>query len=180
MCRWRRRRVKSYLGIPPSREVTDIVGLADPGRRRHAFQIDVEFAEIVDAVLADYGRWPAGQLRDLTYQTPPMQEAVKQHRHEVRLDLAGGSPLPDLGSGLARLRRWAKSNPLPADEPGGIGDLIEEVDQLTEHRADATRHLLGEWCRTPYLAGGVYLVVTSAAGHDVSASDPGPCRSGSR
>jgi hypothetical protein len=50
--------------------------------------------------------------------------------------------LPDLGSGLARLRRWAKDHPLPADEPGGIDDLIEEVDQLIEHRADATRHLL--------------------------------------
>jgi hypothetical protein len=106
--------------------------------------IDAEFAEIVNAVLADYGRWSAGQLRDLTYQTPPMQEAIKQHRHEVRLDLAGGAPLPDLDSGLARLRRWAKNNPLPADEPGGIDDLIEEVDQFTEHRTDATRHLLEE------------------------------------
>lgn len=106
--------------------------------------IDAEFAEIVNAVLADYGQWSAGQLRDLACQTPPVREAIKQRRHEVRLDLAGGPPLPDLGSGLARLRRWASSNPLPDDEPGGIDDLIEEIDQFAEHRNDATRHLLEE------------------------------------
>ncbi|MFB9891770.1 hypothetical protein ACFFOQ_18375 [Planobispora takensis] len=104
--------------------------------------IDAEFAEIVNGVLADYGRWSAGQLRDLACQTPPMQEALKRRQRDVRLDLAGGPPLPDLGSGLARLRRWARGNPLPDDEPGGIGDLAEEVDQLADHRADATRHLL--------------------------------------
>ncbi|MGP3958751.1 type II toxin-antitoxin system antitoxin SocA domain-containing protein [Nonomuraea sp. 3N208] len=106
--------------------------------------IDSEFAEIVDGVLAEYGRWSAGQLRDLTYQTAPMQEAIKQNQREVRLDLAGGPPLPDLGSGLARLRAWAKRNPLPQDEPGGVDDLVVESRQLAEHRDDATRHLLEE------------------------------------
>ncbi|GAA4522596.1 hypothetical protein GCM10023096_49570 [Nonomuraea ferruginea] len=106
--------------------------------------IDAEFARIVDGVLSDYGRWSAGQLRDLTYQTPPMQEAVKQHRREARLDLAGGPPLPDLGSGLARLRQWAKDHPLPGDEPGGVEDLLEESQDLAEPRAEATRHLLEE------------------------------------
>ncbi|MFB4275303.1 type II toxin-antitoxin system antitoxin SocA domain-containing protein [Nonomuraea sp. MTCD27] len=106
--------------------------------------IDPEFAEIIDVVLAEYGRWSAGQLREFTYQTPPMQEAMKQDRHEARLDLAGGPPLPDLGSGLARLRVWAARNPLPDDEPGGVDDLVEESRQLAEHRADATRQLLGE------------------------------------
>ncbi|MGP3912466.1 type II toxin-antitoxin system antitoxin SocA domain-containing protein [Nonomuraea sp. 10N515B] len=106
--------------------------------------IDSEFAEIVDGVLAEYGRWSAGQLRDLTYQTAPMQEAIKQNQREVRLDLAGGPPLPDLGSSLARLHAWAKRNPLPEDEPGGVDDLVVESRQLAEHRDDATRHLLEE------------------------------------
>ncbi|MGW0805742.1 hypothetical protein [Nonomuraea sp. NPDC002799] len=106
--------------------------------------IDAAFARIVDGVLADYGRWSAGQLRDLTYQTAPMQAAIKQRQREVRLDLAGGPPLPDLGSGLTRLRYWAARNPLPDDEPGGIDDLIEESRQLGEHRAEATRRLLEE------------------------------------
>ena len=106
--------------------------------------IDEEFAEIINEVLERYGRWSAGQLRDLAYQTPPMQEAVKQGKREVRLDLAGGPPLPDLQSGLARLRRWAEHNPLTSDEPGGIDDLIEEHQDLAEHRADATRLLLEE------------------------------------
>ncbi|MFE3452021.1 type II toxin-antitoxin system antitoxin SocA domain-containing protein [Nonomuraea sp. NPDC059194] len=106
--------------------------------------IDAEFAKIVDGVLAEYGRWSAGQLRNLTYQTPPMQEAIKQNRREVRLDLAGGPPLPDLGSGLDRLRRWAKRNPLPDDEPGGVDDLVEESSYLADHRTEATRQLLEE------------------------------------
>ncbi|WP_169789135.1 Panacea domain-containing protein [Nonomuraea candida] len=106
--------------------------------------IDSEFAEIVNGVLAEYGRWSAGQLREFTYQTPPMQEAIKRKQRGVRLDLAGGPPLPDLGSGLARLRAWAERNPLPDDEPGGVDDLVEESRRLAEHRAEATRHLLEE------------------------------------
>ncbi|MFC6083839.1 Panacea domain-containing protein [Sphaerisporangium aureirubrum] len=105
-------------------------------------EIDAGFAEVVDDVLADYGRWSAGQLRDLAYQTSPMQEAVKQGEREVRLDLAGGPPLPDLGPGLARLREWARRNPLPDDEPGGVDDLVEESRQFAEHRTEATRNLL--------------------------------------
>ncbi|WP_160573563.1 Panacea domain-containing protein [Actinomadura physcomitrii] len=106
--------------------------------------IDAEFTEIINAVLADFGEWSAGQLRDLTYQTPPMQEAVRGGRREVRLDLAGGPPFPDLGPGLTRLRRWAADNPVPDDEPGGVEDLVEESDHLSGHRADATRWLLEE------------------------------------
>ncbi|WP_165970593.1 type II toxin-antitoxin system antitoxin SocA domain-containing protein [Actinomadura sp. 6K520] len=104
--------------------------------------IDAEFTKIVDGVLAEFGEWSAGQLRDLTYQTAPMQEAVKRGKREVRLDLAGGPPFPDLGPGLAHLRSWATRNPLPDDEPGGIDDLVEEMELLSERRAEATRHLL--------------------------------------
>lgn len=106
--------------------------------------IDAEFTAIVDGVLMEFGDWSASQLRDLTYQTPPMQEAVRQGRREVRLDLSGGAPFPDLGPGLARLRDWAARNPLPGDEPGGVDDLAEEMEHLAEHRADATRRLLEE------------------------------------
>nr|WP_169806402.1 type II toxin-antitoxin system antitoxin SocA domain-containing protein [Herbidospora sakaeratensis] len=106
--------------------------------------VDAHFVEIIDAVLAEYGRWSAGQLKSFTYQTAPMQMAIQQNRREVRLDLAGGAPLPDLGSGLNRLRRWAARNPLPDDEPGGVDDLVEESSQFTDHRAEATRHLMGE------------------------------------
>src|SRR6478672_3361001 len=56
----------------------------------------------------------------------PMQEALIEIRNGVRLDLAGGPPLPDLTTGLGRLRRLAKHMPLPADEPGGMDDLAEE------------------------------------------------------
>ncbi|TDC97266.1 Panacea domain-containing protein [Actinomadura sp. 7K507] len=106
--------------------------------------IDTEFTQIVDGVLAEFGDLSASQLRDLTYQTAPMQEAVKRGKREVRLDLSGGAPYPDLGPGMARLRDWASRNPLPEDEPGGVDDLVEEMEDLTEHRAAATRWLLEE------------------------------------
>ncbi|MES9536176.1 type II toxin-antitoxin system antitoxin SocA domain-containing protein [Spirillospora sp. NPDC049024] len=106
--------------------------------------VDAAFTRIVDSVLDDFGDWSASQLRDLTYQTPPMQEAAKRGKREVRLDLSGGAPFPDLGPGLAHLRDWAARNPLPADEPGGTDDLAEELDDLAEHRADATRRYLDE------------------------------------
>ncbi|GAA0995810.1 hypothetical protein GCM10009555_090540 [Acrocarpospora macrocephala] len=73
-----------------------------------------------------------------------MQEAIKQNQREVRLDLASGPPLPDLSSGLAPLRQWAKHNPLPDDEPSGVDDLVEETRQLADHRAEAIRQLLEE------------------------------------
>lgn len=106
--------------------------------------IDEQYMRIIEGVLADFGQWSAGQLRDLTYQTPPMQAAVQQGQREVRLDLAGGPPLPDLESGLARLRQWAKNNPVPDDEPGGIDDLVDEYQHLAERRAEATRRLMEE------------------------------------
>ncbi|MFI7639446.1 hypothetical protein [Nonomuraea sp. NPDC049400] len=105
--------------------------------------VSVEFATIMEAVLAEYGRLSPGQLYDLACQTPPMREASRQRRDDARLDLAGGPPLPDLGSGLTRLRRWAERNPLPDDEPGGVDDLAEESRYLAEHRAEAIRRLLG-------------------------------------
>ncbi|WP_157520914.1 hypothetical protein [Herbidospora daliensis] len=103
--------------------------------------VDDGIAEIIDGVLAEFGRWSANQLTSYTFQTPPMRMAV-EHNH--RLDLAGGAPLPDLGSGLDRLRRWVADNPLPDHEPGGVDDLVEEISHLADHRAEATRHLMEE------------------------------------
>ncbi|MFI6734343.1 hypothetical protein ACIBI9_15545 [Nonomuraea sp. NPDC050451] len=106
--------------------------------------VSTELAKMMQAVLADYGRLSAGQLCDLACQTLPMREASRQRRADARLDLAGGPPLLDLGSGLAPLRRWAERNPLSEDEPGGIEDLEEEIRHLAEHRAEAIRLLLEE------------------------------------
>ncbi|WP_155126429.1 hypothetical protein [[Actinomadura] parvosata] len=106
--------------------------------------IDTALSEVVDAVLAEHGRWSAGQLHEFALQTAPMREAITRGLPDARLDLSGGPPLPDLGTGLDRLRAWARHNPLPEDEPGSVDGLVEESRQLTEHRAEATRHLLEE------------------------------------
>jgi hypothetical protein len=104
--------------------------------------IDERFAEVIEQTVAQYGEFSVGQLRDIAYQTAPMQEALAEGRGDVRLDLAGGRPFPDLAVGLGRLRQVAERMPLPEGEPGGIDDLTEEMDQLAQVRQDANDHLL--------------------------------------
>ncbi|GLX92425.1 type II toxin-antitoxin system antitoxin SocA domain-containing protein [Herbidospora sp. NBRC 101105] len=133
-------------------EVIEVEESADPfaGHRERVIHlidapqtiIDAGFAKIIDDVLTEYGRLSAGQLRSLTHQTRPMQMAIERDQPEVRLDLTGGAPFPDLGSGLDRLRQWVARNPLPGDEPGGVDDLDDDLSQLADHRAEATRQLM--------------------------------------
>ncbi|WP_207391408.1 type II toxin-antitoxin system antitoxin SocA domain-containing protein [Streptomonospora litoralis] len=105
-------------------------------------EIDENFAAIVERVVAEKGRFTATQLRDLTYQTPPMLEAQKLGRREVRLDLTGGEPLPDLEPALRKLRAVARGMPALEDDVGAVGDLSEEIDSLSELRKEATDEML--------------------------------------
>jgi hypothetical protein len=61
---------------------------------------------------------------------------------EVRLDLTGGDPYPDIEPALARLRRVAASMPPLEDEPGGMEDLEGDIAAFAGLRAEATSHLL--------------------------------------
>lgn len=105
-------------------------------------EIDSQFAEIVERIVSEKGSLSATQLKDLTYQTPPMLAAQKLGQREVRLDLAGGSPIPDLEPGLERLRAIALTMPPLEDEPGAIDDLAAEIDSLSELRKEATSAML--------------------------------------
>jgi uncharacterized phage-associated protein len=106
--------------------------------------IDHRFVAIVDQVMQDHGRLSASQLRDLTYQTPPMQAAQRIGQRELRLDLSGGDPYPDLHGALARLRRIAVASPLPKDEPGSLDELEVEIDEWSHLRRDTTSRIIGE------------------------------------
>ncbi|MFI0238229.1 type II toxin-antitoxin system antitoxin SocA domain-containing protein [Streptomyces sp. NPDC016845] len=105
-------------------------------------EIDAKFAEIVERIVSEKGNLSATQLKDLTYQTPPMVIAQKQGRREVRLDLAGGAPIPDLEPGLQRLRSIASALPPLEDEAGAVEDLAAEIGELSELRRETTARML--------------------------------------
>lgn len=107
-------------------------------------EIDSQFAAIVDEVMQADGRLSASQLKDLTYQTPPMQAALRLGRRELRLDLAGGEPYPDLSAPLARYRKIVRDLPLPDDEPGALEDLMGEIDDWSQLRREASGSILDE------------------------------------
>jgi uncharacterized phage-associated protein len=129
-------RTLNYYG---AREIRLRLSAVDP-----QIEIDPRFAAIVDHIMRDHGRLSASQLKDLTYQTPPMRAAQRVGRRELRLDLAGGDPYPDLHASLERLRRIAASLPLPEDEPGALAELAAEVDDWAHLRREATSRILGE------------------------------------
>ncbi|WP_432107368.1 type II toxin-antitoxin system antitoxin SocA domain-containing protein [Streptomyces sp. AA1529] len=105
-------------------------------------EIDESFAEIVEQVVSEKGQLSATQLKDLTYQTPPMVAAQKLGQREVRLDLTGGSPLPDLEPGLQKLRAVALAMDSLEDEPGAVDELAEEIDALSGLRREASSSML--------------------------------------
>ncbi|MFI6248479.1 type II toxin-antitoxin system antitoxin SocA domain-containing protein [Streptomyces sp. NPDC051016] len=105
-------------------------------------EIDEKFAEIVERIVSEKGNLSATQLKDLTYQTPPMLAAQRLGQREVRLDLAGGAPIPDLEPGLQRLRAIARSMEPLDDEVGAVEELAAEIDSLSELRREATGKML--------------------------------------
>jgi uncharacterized phage-associated protein len=131
--------VSQTLNYYGGREIRLRLRAADP-----LVAIDPRFATIVDQIMQEHGRLSASQLKDLTYQTPPMQAAQRVGQRELRLDLSGGEPYPDLHGALARLRRIAATSPLPGDEPGALDDLATEIDEWSNLRREATGRIIGE------------------------------------
>lgn len=107
-------------------------------------EIDRRFKEIVDATVQRFGNLNATQLKDMTYQTAPMLAAQKLGKREVRLDLTGGEPLPDLAPALTRLRRVLQAMPPLDDEPGAVDELGAELDDWADLRREATDRMLGD------------------------------------
>jgi uncharacterized phage-associated protein len=105
-------------------------------------EIDRRFAKIVSDILKDYGRLSATQLKDMTYQTAPMLTAAAKGKREVRLDLAGGDPYPDLAPALRRLKATLRTMPRLADEDGGVEDLAAEIEEWSPLRKAATSEMV--------------------------------------
>lgn len=105
--------------------------------------IDRVFLEIIEGVVSDSGRLSASSLKDLTYQTPPMEDAVEHGANEELLDFSDVRPAPEIGPALRRLRKVVREAGTQVDDAGAMDDLISEIESLAPARAAANRGLLG-------------------------------------
>lgn len=105
--------------------------------------VDAQFAAVIEGTVLEYGNLAAASLRDLTYQTKPMQEARRENARGEILDLFSGYPVPDIGPALARLQDVIDGLP-PQDDEGDLDGLSDELADWAPLRARATRRLLDE------------------------------------
>jgi uncharacterized phage-associated protein len=126
---------QNYFGTPEYRLTVDAdisVSLAG------------EFWDIVRSVVVEFGRYAPSTLRDITYQTPPMQTAQEHGQREVDLDLSEIRPTPGLGSVVRRLRAVRDRLGDQTTEDGAFDDLRAEMDELAPARTSANRMMLDE------------------------------------
>jgi uncharacterized phage-associated protein len=125
----------SYMG-------TREFALRDVSPEDAPVRVDDAYWEIVRLVVSEHGRKAAGTLRDMTYQTVPMLDAVQEGTRGVVLWIDQLVPPPSPAQGLSVLRRIRDGLPEQDDDPGVFDDLREEVDSLHPARAAATRKLM--------------------------------------
>lgn len=91
-------------------------------------ELDQEFIRIVEDIMNEFAHQSATQLKNFAYQTSPMLAAKRKGKREVRLDLAGGNPYPDIAPAITRLRRVLAEMPPQTDDPGGVEELAAEME----------------------------------------------------
>lgn len=101
------------------------------------------FVEHLDAILAEYGHLSPTELKNLTYDTPPMQEAQQGGERNVILDLDETPFLPDASVTLDRFQRML-DNHIGDDEPAPRGCSEEILNPLRAARGRANRLLLDD------------------------------------
>lgn len=102
---------------------------------------DVEFEAIVAGIVHEYGHYVASTLRDITYQTPPMQEVQREGQRGDALDLNGGAPIPDLTQTLRHFEDVLDRLPDQSDE-GDLGQMLAEHRELATGRSRANTVIL--------------------------------------
>ncbi|MEU6496459.1 Panacea domain-containing protein [Streptomyces sp. NPDC046984] len=98
--------------------------------------IDTKFAEIVGQIVQEYGHLAASTLRDLSYQTEPMQEAQEGGKRGVVLDLFGRQPVPPIGGLVAKMQARLKRLGEQQDE-GDPRAMVDEIEEWGPGRARA-------------------------------------------
>lgn len=110
----------------------------------HSVDLDPRFWEVVDAVVGELGHSSPSSLKDLTYQTAPMQTAQARGDRGVQLDLSEVRPVPDLSSTLRRLQRVRDGLAPQETDEAVFDDMRQELNELAPARREATTRILGE------------------------------------
>jgi uncharacterized phage-associated protein len=105
--------------------------------------VDAQFAVIIEGIVLEYGNLAASSLRDLTYQTGPMQEAQRENARGEVLDLLTGHPVPEIAPVLARFQEVLDELG-PQEDEGDISGLSDEIADWASLRAKATKRLVDE------------------------------------
>lgn len=95
-------------------------------------------------IVAEMGNLAASSLKQLSYQTPPMLEAVKGGHRGVVLDLDIVRPIPRVRRTLARLREVMREQPEQFDDDGVEDEMVHELEDLAPLRAAANRLMIGD------------------------------------
>jgi uncharacterized phage-associated protein len=104
--------------------------------------VDKDYLKVLEDTVQRYGRLAASTLRDITYQTPPMQEAQRVGHRGVILELTTGRTVPDVEPALRKFDRVLARLGRGEDEPGAEDELADEVVEWTDARLRANSTIL--------------------------------------
>ncbi|WBC19701.1 hypothetical protein O7543_23125 [Solwaraspora sp. WMMA2080] len=101
------------------------------------YDMPAEDMAILEKTLTELGGLAAATLKDLSYQTPPMEDALQRERGVV-LDLSLARPRPKLAKLARRMSAVLRRLPEQENDPGIGQELEREMAELAEGRRRAT------------------------------------------
>ncbi|MFV2105886.1 type II toxin-antitoxin system antitoxin SocA domain-containing protein [Micromonospora sp. LOL_015] len=107
------------------------------------YDMPTEDMAILEKTLTELGGLAAATLKDLSYQTPPMEDALQRERGVV-LDLSLARPRPKLAKLARRMSAVLRQLPEQENDPGIGQELEREMAELAEGRRRANGMLLDD------------------------------------
>lgn len=126
------RRDQFYLGFQV-RLVGDLPG----------YDMPPDEMAILEKAISEFAGLAATSLKDLSYQTPPMVDAL-QRGQGVVLDLSLARPRPRLAGLAQRMSAVLRRLPEQETDPGVFQEIEREMGELAQARRRATGALLGD------------------------------------
>lgn len=107
------------------------------------YDMPAEEMAILEKTLTEFGNLGAASLKDLSYQTPPMADALQRGRGAV-LDLSLARPRPRLTGLARRMSTVLRRLPEQENDPGVFQEIEREMRELSQARRRATGVLLDD------------------------------------
>ncbi|MFI6758976.1 Panacea domain-containing protein [Micromonospora sp. NPDC050417] len=105
------------------------------------YDMPPEELAVLEGILSEFGNVAASSLKDLSYQTPPMVDAL-QRGQGVVLDLSLVRPRPRLAGLTRRMSAVLRRLPEQETDPGVFQEIEREMDELANARRRATGDLV--------------------------------------